>query len=97
MKVLCFGQNGPYHPTYGYDADLVQIQRAAGEKSQGTGTPLLHKDGAIGSAFKADGAIGSLGQKVGGPFDKQGAIGKNFNADGKVGGTIQDAVKGKET
>jgi len=62
----------------------------AGEKTQGTGTPVFNKDGAIGSMFKADGAIGGTAEKVGGPFSKDGAIGKNFNADGAIGGTVHE-------
>jgi len=62
----------------------------AGEKTQGTGTPAFHKDGAIGSMFKADGAIGGTAEKVGGPFSKDGAIGKNFKADGAIGGTVHE-------
>lgn len=47
--------------------------------------------------FAADGPVGSIGQKVGGPFDKQGAVGKQFTEDGSVGGSIQqmaDTSKG---
>ena len=46
-----------------------------GQKTQGTGTPAFHKDGAIGSMFKADGAIGGTADKVGGPFAKDGFVG----------------------
>ena len=45
-------------------------------------TPTFHKDGAIGKQFKADRAIGSIGEKVGGPSASDGA---NFNPDGKLG------------
>ncbi len=46
-----------------------------GQKAQGNGTPAFHKDGAIGSMFKADGAIGGTADKVGGPFAKDGFVG----------------------
>jgi hypothetical protein len=50
-------------------------QDPVGQKTQGTGTPAFHKDGAIGSMFKADGAIGGTADKVGGPFAKDGFVG----------------------
>lgn len=34
------------------------------------------QDGSIGKQFKADGAIGSVGEAVGGPLASDGAIGK---------------------
>lgn len=37
--------------------------------------PLFDKDGAVGKQFKADGNIGQIGEKVGGPFSKDGAVG----------------------
>ncbi|KAI9673995.1 MAG: hypothetical protein M1817_002201 [Caeruleum heppii] len=64
----------------------------AGEKTTGTGTPAFNKDGAIGSMFKADGALGGTAQAIGGPFDKKGAIGQHFNADGKIGGSVQETL-----
>ncbi|GAM90739.1 hypothetical protein ANO11243_087840 [Dothideomycetidae sp. 11243] len=64
---------------------------AAGEKTVGAGKSAFDADGgAIGKQFNADGAIGGMAQKVGGPFDKQGAIGKHFNADGQIGGSVQE-------
>jgi hypothetical protein len=53
-------------------------QDPVGQKTQGTGTPAFHKDGAIGSMFKADGAIGGTADKVGGPFAKDGFVGLVF-------------------
>ena len=52
-----------------------ETQEPAGQKTQGTGTPAFSKDGAIGSMFKADGAIGGTAEKVGGPFARDGAVG----------------------
>ncbi|KAL8972696.1 MAG: hypothetical protein Q9197_002656 [Variospora fuerteventurae] len=70
---------------------------AAGDKTQGTGTSMFSKDGAVGKMFNADGAIGGTAQKVGGPFDKQGAVGQHFNADGKIGGMVQENLADKKT
>ena len=63
---------------------------APGDKS----SSILSSEGAIGSAFKADGAIGSMGQAVGGPLAADGMIGKNFTEHGAVGGSINSAVGG---
>ncbi|KAG7571001.1 hypothetical protein FFLO_01095 [Filobasidium floriforme] len=49
----------------------------------------IREDGAIGSQFRSDGAIGSIGQSIGGPFDKEGAIGSQFTTDGAIGGTAE--------
>ena len=38
----------------------------------------------------AEGAIGSVGQKVGGPLAAEGMIGKEFTDKGSIGGAIQD-------
>jgi len=59
-------------------------------------TPAFNKDGVVGSAFKADGAIGGMADKVGGPFSKDGSIGKNFNPDGAIGGTVHENLGKKE-
>ncbi|TVY48705.1 hypothetical protein LOCC1_G001415 [Lachnellula occidentalis] len=64
----------------------------AGDKTTGTGVPAFNKNGAIGSMFKADGPIGGIGQKVGGPLAKDGMVGEKFNADGAVGGKIQETL-----
>lgn len=37
----------------------------------------------------ADGAIGGMAQKIGGPLDQDGMVGKQFKADGAIGGTAQ--------
>ncbi|KAI4111024.1 MAG: hypothetical protein LQ345_006890 [Seirophora villosa] len=74
-----------------------ELQPAAGDKTQGTGTSMFSKDGAVGKMFNADGAIGGTAQKVGGPFDKQGAVGQHFNADGKIGGMVQENLANKKT
>jgi len=83
-------------PHWSVISDAYTKQNAVGEKTQGTGTSAFHKDGPIGKQFKADGAIGSIGEKVGGPFASNGAIGKNFNPDGAIGGTVQENLGKKE-
>ncbi|KAL8757142.1 MAG: hypothetical protein Q9184_004289 [Pyrenodesmia sp. 2 TL-2023] len=82
--------------TSGIHESASQIP-AAGEKTQGTGTSMFSKDGAVGKMFNADGAIGGTAQKIGGPFDKQGAVGQHFNADGKIGGMVQENLANKKT
>lgn len=72
------------------------VQTGAGEKMTGQGTSILSKDGAIGGAFQGDGAIGSIGNKVGGPFHETGSIGKNFTAQGSIGGTAQKLAEKNE-
>ncbi|KIW20587.1 hypothetical protein PV08_01162 [Exophiala spinifera] len=67
---------------------------ASGDKKSSTGAPLLSSEGAVGKQFKPEGAIGSVGEAVGGPLASDGAIGKNFTPDGSVGGTINNMVGG---
>ncbi|KAH6647728.1 hypothetical protein BKA67DRAFT_578412 [Truncatella angustata] len=52
--------------------------------------------GAIGKQFTESGALGSVGQAIGGPLAADGAIGKNFTADGSIGGSVQDALGGNK-
>jgi hypothetical protein len=59
-------------------------------------TAIFHKDGVIGKQFKADGAIGSIGEKVDGPFASDGAIGKNFNPDEAIRGVVHENLGKKE-
>jgi hypothetical protein len=42
----------------------------------------------------AEGAIGGMAQKVGGPMDKEGMIGKQFTEQGSIGGTVQNMMGG---
>ena len=43
----------------------------------------------------ADGPIGNIAQRVGGPFDKDGAIGSQFDASkGGIAGTVEKMVGG---
>ncbi|EME46741.1 hypothetical protein DOTSEDRAFT_22775 [Dothistroma septosporum NZE10] len=82
--------------TDGIHEDAKSTSTGVGEKTTGQGTSILSKDGAIGSAFQGDGAIGSIGNKVGGPFHETGAIGKNFTAAGSIGGTAQKLAEKNE-
>jgi hypothetical protein len=56
---------------------------------------VLRKDGAAANHITADGSIGQIGEKVGGPFSSKGAIGKQFTTDGSIGGTVHQLGKGK--
>ncbi|KAI4841864.1 hypothetical protein E4T44_07641 [Aureobasidium sp. EXF-8845] len=58
-----------------------------------TGASALSADGSIGKQFTADGAIGKIGETVGGPFSSKGAIGKQFTTEGSIGGTLQQLGK----
>ncbi|KAK5997718.1 hypothetical protein PT974_00074 [Cladobotryum mycophilum] len=67
-------------------------KQATGE--QVTQPRMLDEQGAIGKQFTEKGAIGGIGDKVGGPMGKDGVIGKQFTTEGMVGGTIQNALGG---
>jgi hypothetical protein len=43
----------------------------------------------------AEGALGGMAQKIGGPMDKEGMIGKQFTTEGSIGGTVQNMMGGK--
>ncbi|TKA53793.1 hypothetical protein B0A49_09694 [Cryomyces minteri] len=56
---------------------------------------VISSAGAIGKQFNPDGAIGQIGEKIGGPFSKDGAIGSQFDASkGGIAGTVEKAVDG---
>ena len=44
------------------------------------------------TAIQSEGAVGGVGETVGGPLSKEGAIGKHFTDSGAVGGTIHDTL-----
>ena len=45
--------------------------------------------------YAADGNIGQIGQKIGGPFAKDGIIGRQFDASGGgIAGTVEKMVDG---
>ncbi|KAI1809681.1 hypothetical protein GGS20DRAFT_580496 [Poronia punctata] len=56
---------------------------------------VISSEGAIGKPFNPDGAIGKIGEKIGGPLSKEGAIGSQFDAskDG-IAGHVERAVNG---
>ena len=59
------------------------------------GTNILASDGAIGQHFNPDGAVGQIGEKVGGPLSKDGLIGSQFDASKQgVAGLVEKAVGG---
>lgn len=53
---------------------------------------LSRRDKAAADHMTADGAIGQIGEKVGGPFSSQGAIGKQFTTEGSIGGAIHEQL-----
>ncbi|KAK5165640.1 hypothetical protein BJ546DRAFT_644125 [Cryomyces antarcticus] len=56
---------------------------------------VISSAGAIGKQFNPDGAIGQIGEMIGGPFSKDGAIGSQFDASkGGIAGTVEKAVDG---
>ncbi|KAL7939320.1 hypothetical protein V8C35DRAFT_275162 [Trichoderma chlorosporum] len=57
---------------------------------------VFDKEGAIGQHFTETGAIGGMGEKIGGPLGKEGVVGKQFTAEGAVGGTIDSMMGGKK-
>ncbi|KAM0519392.1 hypothetical protein ACHAPE_003564 [Trichoderma viride] len=59
--------------------------------------PIFDKEGAVGKQFTEQGAVGSMGQAVGGPLDKEGMVGKQFTAEGAIGGTAQSMMGGKKS
>lgn len=62
---------------------------ATGEKPK-----AFDSDGAIGKQFTETGAIGQIGEAVGGPLSSEGMIGKQFTDKGAIGGAIQDTLGG---
>ena len=56
---------------------------------------IISSGGAIGKQFNPDGAIGQIGEKVGGPFSKDGVIGSQFDASKNgIAGHVERAVDG---
>ncbi|KAI0412660.1 hypothetical protein F5X98DRAFT_316760 [Xylaria grammica] len=67
----------------------------------GTNQPLVQNpsiissEGAIGKPFNPDGAIGKIGEKIGGPLSKEGMIGSQFDASKQgIAGHVERAVDG---
>ncbi|KAI0206891.1 hypothetical protein F4808DRAFT_405694 [Astrocystis sublimbata] len=56
---------------------------------------VISSEGAIGKPFNPDGAIGQIGEKIGGPLSKEGAIGSQFDASKNgIAGHVERAVDG---
>ncbi|KAI0189619.1 hypothetical protein EV127DRAFT_408814 [Xylaria flabelliformis] len=56
---------------------------------------IISSEGAIGKPFNPEGAIGKIGQKIGGPLSKEGMIGSQFDASKNgIAGHVERAVDG---
>ncbi|TGJ80214.1 hypothetical protein E0Z10_g8539 [Xylaria hypoxylon] len=56
---------------------------------------IISSEGAIGKQFNPDGAIGQIGEKIGGPLGKNGMIGSQFDASKQgIAGHVERAVDG---
>ncbi|RMZ73268.1 dna-directed rna polymerase i 49 kda polypeptide [Pyrenophora seminiperda CCB06] len=56
---------------------------------------IISSAGAIGRQFNPDGAIGQIGQTIGGPLSKDGIIGSQFDASKNgIAGHVERAVDG---
>ncbi|KAI0102003.1 hypothetical protein GGR51DRAFT_562924 [Nemania sp. FL0031] len=56
---------------------------------------IISSEGAIGKQFNPEGAIGKIGEKIGGPLSKEGMIGSQFDASkGGIAGHVERAVDG---
>merc|ERR1711915_897075 len=56
---------------------------------------VISSEGAIGKQFNPDGAIGQIGEKIGGPLSKDGVIGSQFDASKNgIAGHVERAVDG---
>ncbi|KAI0514591.1 hypothetical protein F5B22DRAFT_234568 [Xylaria bambusicola] len=71
-----------------------------GAKKSTNATPqqnpsIISSEGAIGKPFNPEGAIGKIGEKIGGPLSKDGMVGSQFDAskDG-IAGHVERAVDG---
>ncbi|KAI1113894.1 hypothetical protein F5Y14DRAFT_416187 [Nemania sp. NC0429] len=56
---------------------------------------IISSEGAIGKHFNPEGAIGRVGEKIGGPLSKEGMIGSQFDASKQgIAGHVERAVDG---
>ncbi|MCJ1431266.1 hypothetical protein MMC27_000617 [Xylographa pallens] len=77
----------PVHET----AEKVGAQKETSPKNPST----FSSAGKVGKQFNPDGAVGQVGEEIGGPFSKDGAVGSQFDASkGGVAGTVEKAVDG---
>ncbi|KAI0151798.1 hypothetical protein GGR57DRAFT_173088 [Xylariaceae sp. FL1272] len=74
---------------------MASSQKTPANAAVGDDRPkAFDADGAIGKQFTEKGALGGIGEKIGGPLGKDGMIGKQFTADGSIGGAVQDTLGG---
>merc|ERR1712130_769922 len=56
---------------------------------------VISSEGAIGKQFNPKGAIGQIGEKIGGPLSSKGVIGSQFDASQNgIAGHVERAVDG---
>ncbi|KAK4448011.1 hypothetical protein QBC34DRAFT_407960 [Podospora aff. communis PSN243] len=55
---------------------------------------VFDHEGAIGKQFTENGAIGGIGQSIGGPLAKDGFVGRQFTTQGIIGGVVQGVLGG---
>lgn len=84
------------HPPAQIIPIILTLCSPSGQDPSDQKAPAFDAKGTIGGAFTKDGAIGSVGEKVGGPLASDGMIGKNFNPDGAIGGSVQNALGGEK-
>ncbi|KAK3202281.1 hypothetical protein GRF29_161g715856 [Pseudopithomyces chartarum] len=84
----------------GSSADTTSVADKLGANKNTNAIPqenpsVISSAGAIGKQFNPDGAIGQIGEKIGGPLSSQGVIGSQFDAskDG-IAGHVERAVDG---
>ncbi|WYZ37071.1 hypothetical protein EsH8_II_000577 [Colletotrichum jinshuiense] len=92
-----FVASAPRFRTMSSNNPIHDTAKAAGQKkdTNPANPSVISSEGAIGKQFNPEGAVGQIGEKVGGPFSKDGAIGSQFDAskDG-IAGTVEKAVDG---
>lgn len=76
--------------TTGTGTSAFSADGAIGKQFTGTSIHMSTCNEAMANQTTADGSIGQIGEKVGGPFSSEGAIGKQFTTGGAIGGTVQE-------
>ncbi|KAI1749059.1 hypothetical protein F4782DRAFT_515021 [Xylaria castorea] len=75
-------------------ADQLGAKKSTNPIPQGNPS-IISSEGAIGKPFNPEGAIGKIGEKIGGPLGKEGMIGSQFNASKNgIAGHVERAVDG---
>ncbi|KAJ8123720.1 hypothetical protein ONZ43_g391 [Nemania bipapillata] len=63
------------------DKTTRTADKLGAKKATNPGNPsIISSEGAIGKQFNPEGAIGKIGEKIGGPLSKEGMIGSQFDA-----------------